>query len=93
MFWQQFAVLAATTRRGIAATVKHWPEPRRRLGIKRPCGRGVFIASIWFAFVLAITVGHSGQPAALFLIADGSTGSTGTPAKNLAAAPQVGFNI
>ncbi|PYJ68073.1 MAG: hypothetical protein DME75_13815, partial [Verrucomicrobia bacterium] len=58
LFWQQFAVLEN------AGVVESLRESRKlaRSGrdlpwFRRPLWRGVFIASIWFAFVLAITLG------------------------------------
>jgi hypothetical protein len=58
LFWQQFAVLENTgfidslrESRNLARSGQDLPW------FQRPSWRGAFIASIWFAFVLAITVG------------------------------------
>ena len=58
LFWQQFAVLenaefidSLRESRNLARSGKDLPW------FQRPSWRGAFIASIWFAFVLAITVG------------------------------------
>ena len=58
LFWQQFAVLE---RAGLADSLsesKNLARSGRDLPwFQRPLWRGVFIASLWFAFVLAITLG------------------------------------
>jgi hypothetical protein len=58
LFWQQFAVLenagvvdSLRQSRNLARSGRDLPW------YQRPLWRGVFIASIWFAFVLAITLG------------------------------------
>jgi hypothetical protein len=58
LFWQQFAVLenagvvdSLRESRNLARSGRDLPW------FQRPLWRGVFIASIWFAFVLAITLG------------------------------------
>jgi hypothetical protein len=58
LFWQQFAVLenagvidSLRQSRNLARSGRDLPW------FQRPLWRGVFIASIWFAFVLAITLG------------------------------------
>ena len=58
LFWQQFAVLEGG---GLADSLRE-SKNLARSGcdlpwFQRPMWRGVFIASIWFAFVLAITLG------------------------------------
>ena len=58
LFWQQFAVLenagfidALRESRNLARSGRDLPW------FQRPLWRGTFIASIWFAFVLAVTLG------------------------------------
>jgi hypothetical protein len=55
MFWQQFAVLAGTdaaqSLRGSKALARSRQDSP---WYKRPLWRGVFISSLWFAFVLAL---------------------------------------
>ena len=58
LFWQQFAVLedvgvveSLSQSRKLARSGRDLPS------FQRPLWRGVFIASIWFAFVLAIQIG------------------------------------
>jgi hypothetical protein len=58
LFWQQFAVLekagfidSLRESRGLARSGRDLPW------FQRPLWRGAFIASIWFAVVLAITLG------------------------------------
>jgi hypothetical protein len=57
LFWQQFAVLENA---GIAESLRLSKELARSGAdlpwYRRPLWRGVFIASLWFAFVLAIAV-------------------------------------
>jgi hypothetical protein len=57
LFWQQFAILenaafldALRESRNLARSGRHLPW------FQRPLWRGAFIASIWFAFVLVITL-------------------------------------
>jgi hypothetical protein len=58
LFWQQFAVLE---RSDAGNTLRQSKELARSRGdlpwFRRPMWRGVFIASIWFAFVFAINLG------------------------------------
>jgi hypothetical protein len=58
LFWQQFAVLENA---GVADSLRGSRNLARSGGdlprFQRPLWRGVFIASTWFAFVLAITLG------------------------------------
>jgi hypothetical protein len=58
MFWQQFAVLAGNDAGEALRNSKALARSQRNAAwYKRPLWRGVFIASIWFLFVLAIAVG------------------------------------
>jgi len=58
LFWQQFAVLENA---GVVDSLRESRSLARSGGdlpwFQRPLWRGVFIASIWFALVLAITLG------------------------------------
>jgi hypothetical protein len=58
LFWQQFAVLENA---GVIDTLRESRNLARSgrdlLWFQRPLWRGVFIASIWFAFVLAVSFG------------------------------------
>ena len=58
LFWQQFAVLENT---GFIDSLRESRELARSgrdlPWFQRPMWRGAFIASIWFAFVLAVTLG------------------------------------
>ena len=58
LFWQQFAVLEGADVGNALRQSKELARSRRDLPwFRRPMWRGVFIASIWFAFVLAINFG------------------------------------
>jgi hypothetical protein len=58
LFWQQFAVLENAGVVDSLRESRNLARSRRDLPwFQRPLWRGVFIASIWFAFVLAITLG------------------------------------
>jgi hypothetical protein len=55
MFWQQFAVLEACDVAESLRRSKELARSQRDLPwFRRPMWRGVFIASVWFAFVLAL---------------------------------------
>jgi len=58
LFWQQFAVLEDAGVIDSFRESRNLARSRRDLPwFRRPMWRGVFIASIWFAFVLAINLG------------------------------------
>jgi hypothetical protein len=58
LFWQQFAVLGESDAIKALRQSKELARSGRDLPwYRRPLWRGVFIASIWFAFVLAIYTG------------------------------------
>jgi hypothetical protein len=58
LFWQQFAVLERSDAGDTLRQSKELARSRRDLPwFRRPMWRGVFIASIWFAFVFAINIG------------------------------------
>ncbi len=58
LFWQQFAVIAGADAGNALRQSKELARSRRDLPwFRRPSWRGVFIASIWFAFVFAIQIG------------------------------------
>jgi hypothetical protein len=58
LFWQQFAVLERSDAGSTLRQSKELARSRRDLPwFQRPMWRGVFIASIWFAFVFAINIG------------------------------------
>jgi hypothetical protein len=58
LFWQQFAVLENARALDSLRESKNLARSGRDLPwFRRPLWRGAFIASIWFAFVLAITLG------------------------------------
>jgi hypothetical protein len=58
LFWQQFAVLENAGFTDSLRGSRHFARSGRDLPwFQRPLWRGTFIASIWFAFVLAITIG------------------------------------
>jgi hypothetical protein len=58
LFWQQFAVLENASALDSLRESKNLARSGRDLPwFQRPLWRGAFIASIWFAFVLAITLG------------------------------------
>jgi hypothetical protein len=58
LFWQQYAVLAASDLASALRQSKELARSRREFPwFQRPMWRGVFIASIWFAFVLALNIG------------------------------------
>jgi len=58
LFWQQFAVLERSDAGNALRQSKELARSRRDLPwFQRPMWRGVFIASIWFAFVFAINIG------------------------------------
>jgi len=58
LFWQQFAVLEGAGLADSLRESKNLARSGRDLPwFQRPLWRGVFIASLWFAFVLAITLG------------------------------------
>lgn len=58
LFWQQFAVLERSDAGNTLRQSKELARSRRDLPwFRRPMWRGVFIASIWFAFVFAIDLG------------------------------------
>ncbi len=58
LFWQQFAVLERSDAGNTLRQSKELARSRRDLPwFRRPMWRGVFIASIWFAFVFAINLG------------------------------------
>jgi hypothetical protein len=58
LFWQQFAVLAESDAAGALRQSKQLARSGRELPwFRRPFWRGVFLFSIWSAFVLAIDIG------------------------------------
>ena len=58
LFWQQFAVLERSDAGTTLRQSKELARSRRDLPwFRRPMWRGIFIASIWFAFVFAINLG------------------------------------
>jgi hypothetical protein len=58
LFWQQFAVLERSDAGDTLRQSKELARSRRDLPwFRRPMWRGIFIASIWFAFVFAINIG------------------------------------
>jgi len=58
LFWQQFAVLAESDAAGALRQSKQLARSGRELPwFRRPLWRGVFLFSIWSAFVLAIDIG------------------------------------
>src|SRR6266487_3052314 len=58
LFWQQFAVLERSDAGNALHQSKELARSRRNFPwFRRPMWRGVFIASIWFAFVFAINIG------------------------------------
>jgi hypothetical protein len=58
LFWQQYAVLAESDLANALRKSKELARSRREFPwFQRPMWRGVFIASIWFAFVLALNIG------------------------------------
>jgi hypothetical protein len=58
LFWQQFAVLADADPANALRQSKELARSGRDLPwFQRPLWRGVFIASTWFAFVLALQIG------------------------------------
>jgi hypothetical protein len=58
LFWQQFAVLENAGFIDSLRGSRHLARSGRNLPwFQRPSWRGVFIASLWFAFVLAVTLG------------------------------------
>src|SRR5438094_5167277 len=58
LFWQQFAVLEGADVGNALRQSKELAHSRRDLPwFRRPMWRGVFIASLWFAFVLSINLG------------------------------------
>jgi hypothetical protein len=58
LFWQQFAVLERSDAGNTLRQSKELARSRRDLPwFRRPMWRGIFIASIWFAFVFAINLG------------------------------------
>ena len=95
MFWQQFAVLAGNDAGEALRNSKALARSQRNAPwYRRPLWRGVFIASVWFAFVLAITVGP--QWATLLHYFNELMAAQDPQAllQKLSAAPQVrGFNI
>ncbi len=57
LFWQQFAVLAGKDVAAALRESKALARGRRDLvWYKRPLWQGVFVSSLWFAFVLALNV-------------------------------------
>lgn len=62
LFWQQFAVLGESDAVNALRQSKELARSGRDLPwYRRPLWRGVFIASIWFAFVFAIYTGAEWQ--------------------------------
>lgn len=62
LFWQQFAVLAEAGASNALRQSKQLARSGRELPwFQRPMWRGVFIASIWFAFVLVLNIGSEWQ--------------------------------
>jgi len=58
LFWQQFAVLAGSDAASALRQSKKLARRGRDLPwFRRPLWRGIFLFSIWSAFVLAITIG------------------------------------
>ncbi len=58
LFWQQFAVLADSDPGTALRQSKEFARSRRDLPwYQRPMWRGVFIASLWIAFVVALNIG------------------------------------
>jgi hypothetical protein len=58
LFWQQFAVLAGSDAASALRQSKKLARSRRDLPwFQRPVWRGIFLFSIWSAFVLALTIG------------------------------------
>ncbi len=58
LFWQQFAVLADADAATALRQSKELSRSGRNLPwFQRPLWRGVFIASMWFAFVLVLHIG------------------------------------
>jgi hypothetical protein len=58
LFWQQFAVLAESDVANALRQSKQLARSGRDLPwFRRPMWRGIFIASIWFAFVLVLNIG------------------------------------
>ena len=58
LFWQQFAILEGSDAADTLRQSKELARSGRDLPwFRRPMWRGVFIASIWFAFVFAINIG------------------------------------
>ncbi len=58
LFWQQFAVLEGSDAGNALHQSKKLARSRRDFPwFRRPMWRGIFIASIWFAFVFAINIG------------------------------------
>lgn len=59
MFWQQFAVLRDCTWQSALQRSKELARGRRDVPwFKRPLWRGVFLASLWFGFVLLLNSGQ-----------------------------------
>ncbi len=62
MFWQQCAVLVGSDAGDSLRESKRLARSGHDLSwYRRPMWRGVFIASIWFAFVLAVNIGPEWQ--------------------------------
>ena len=58
LFWQQFVVLAGSDAAGALRQSKKLARSGRDLPwFQRPMWRGIFLFSIWSAFVLALTIG------------------------------------
>jgi hypothetical protein len=58
LFWQQFAVLAQSDIPGVLRRSKELARSGRNLPwFQRPSWRGTFLASLWFGFVLVLSIG------------------------------------
>jgi hypothetical protein len=58
LFWQQFAVLAQSDIPGVLRRSKELARSGRNLPwFQRPSWRGAFLASLWFGFVLVLSIG------------------------------------
>ena len=95
LFWQQFAVLENA---GVAESVRESRNLARsgrdRPWFQRPSWQGVLIASIWFAFVLAISLGPEWPTLQHYFNQLATTQDPQALLQNLAAAQQArGFDI
>lgn len=58
LFWQQFSVLAQSDIPGVLRRSKELARSGRNLPwFQRPSWRGTFLASLWFGFVLVLSIG------------------------------------